>query len=64
MNKRTIYHWMDINTGEIRTTTWDLIKYAVSEFLFCVRHGYPIIPRKWKYNKKGLLTGGYNESVS
>lgn len=50
---KTIYHWMDMNTGEIRTTTWDLVKYAVSEFLFCVRHGHPIIPRKWKYNKKG-----------
>lgn len=49
-----MYKWQNMDTGELRGDTWDLIKYLTWFFFYGLRHRTQLFyPGKWKYNKKG-----------
>lgn len=50
-----MYKWINTETGELRKNLWDVTTYLVWYFFYSLRHGYknPIMPGKWKYNRKG-----------
>ena len=49
MNKRIMYKWMSLKTGEIAENFWQVLKAIWLDLT-----KYNLLNLKWKYNKNGF----------
>lgn len=48
-----MFHWFDRETGELRRNLWHLIIGDIQDAIWCLKNGYTLIKRRWKYSKEG-----------